>query len=165
MDAQPINNQTPTPVTPAPEIKPAEIAENPVESPAPLNVPEAQIPEVAEPAETMPTPETPVTPEVDQLSKVAQPVDPNQPDESAAPADTSQPVDDDSAVVADQVATVAAPETAHEAALNKKYFAATEQAIDQLEDKPFEEEEKAEDLQIGYLKDRFGKEIQKSEDK
>lgn len=158
MDPQSQNNQ---PVIPA---KPAPMPE--VQSPPTIElgdvptVPEQPKPEQLEQTETIPAPEAPAAPELDHLSAVAPlPTDdvniPTQPAVPVAPADE---------VSQAQTDAVAEPETADEDALDKKYYAAAEEAIDQLGGKPYEEEEKAEDLQIGYLKEKFGKELHKSDD-
>lgn len=55
-------------------------------------------------------------------------------------------------------------EMVNEGKLDEKYFTTANEVIKETKGKPFEQEEKAEDQQIGYLKERFGKEIKKSED-
>lgn len=63
-----------------------------------------------------------------------------------------------------QAATQATPPASNNPdALDQHYFKAVDDAIDQTEEKPYEEEEQAEDLNQGYLRDRFGKVIKKSD--
>ncbi|PIZ00405.1 hypothetical protein COY62_02705 [bacterium (Candidatus Howlettbacteria) CG_4_10_14_0_8_um_filter_40_9] len=48
--------------------------------------------------------------------------------------------------------------------IEKPWVKKAEDIIDKNKDNPYEEEEKQEDLQIEYLKKRFGKEIKKEEE-
>jgi hypothetical protein len=149
------NNQTPSPINPVPtpEVKPAEApAVSSENTPLPVT-PEQTLPSTPELSEAVKAPETQPNVEVDHISPVLAPADP------APMVPPVTPSDDDGTAVAP-----IEPEAVNEEPLNKKYFEAVDNVINVLKEKPFEEEEKAEDLTIGYVKERFGKELKKSDD-
>lgn len=150
------NNQQPNtapvnPVTPGLEtnVVPSPEAPKPIEN----NLPTPEVVSVGTPELTStPSPEVPKAAEIDHISDVAAPVDISE----------DQNIAKDPTLTIDNPVTVTPPIT-NENELNKRYFAAVDN-VTKNADKPFEEEEQAEDLQIGYLADRFGKELKKSDD-
>lgn len=159
------NTPSLTPVAPTPETPempsaeatsaPQPEAQNMAENPVPT--PEVPVTPISPEAPFVQIPEAPKTAEVDQLSKVADPsVQPSDQNIISDDPATQSPTTDDNPVVE--------TERPDEKELDKKYFQAADRVIDEDANKPFEEEEMAEDLQIGYLKDRFGKTINKSDD-
>lgn len=150
------NNQTPSPIKPTtatPEVKSAEAPAVSNENIPSQVTPEQTGPSTPELSEAVKAPEAQPNAEVDHISPVLTPADP-------APAVSPLAPSNDNVAATD----LSEPEAVNEDPLNKKYMEAVDNVINVLEEKPFEEEEKAEDLQIGYLKERFGKELRKSED-
>lgn len=81
--------------------------------------------------------------------------------QTQAPVAPQAPVTDD----VDLAPTEPTPEEAEETtSTDKTYMKATKQVIESFEDKPYEEEEAHEDLQIRYLWQRFKKKLSKSKD-
>lgn len=139
MNTQPQDPQKIRPVEGDSENTPAASAESIPTSPTPENL-------------TPPVVEVSAQTEIDHLSAVSAPI-PTQVD----PAVNDSPADGDKV-------TEPLVEPNDVGDLDKKYFKAADEATEALAEKPYEEEERAEDLSVGYLHDRFGKEIQKSEE-
>jgi hypothetical protein len=138
---QPIDLLNPE-TTPKPEVGVAPTPETVMEGPETAK-PEVQMPPQPENVPTLESPQpivnsAPVTPEALTAENV--PAVNNNEDRTS----------------------VVETETPNESELDKQYFKAATDVIETYEEKPFEQEEKAEYLKIGYLNDRFDKSIEKS---
>ncbi len=126
----------PTPVNPAPEGVPP-VPEAPVAPPAP---------EVAPPVPTAP----PVPPAVPAPPPPVPPVPPGPP----VQADPSQPVP--------PPPPAPPPAAADRDVIEKEWVDKAEQVVEKTTGDPHAEEEAVEDLQIDYLKKRYGVDVKKS---
>ena len=115
-------------------------------------------PEVVKAVEASPEQQIPKEPSGEVPSAVnPAPVQPQQPVQTPS---QNQPISDD------QVMDDASDDKKEKdmEKLDKRWVDAVGNVIDEFEDKPFEEEEKSEDVQIKYLDKRFGRKLEKSQD-
>jgi hypothetical protein len=120
--------------------------DNPTSQPE-QNQPNTSVPELPTPAEAVPA------------APAAGPVEP-----AAPPAPVALPVDPAPAAPAPVIPTEPPLQADDVDVIEKEWVDKAEQIVKQTEGDPYKEEEAIEDLQIDYLKQRYGKDIKKAQD-